>query len=148
MAGAGLIELMDRLRDCALGLLAGAPVMPATLRLRAGAAEIEMTWPGVASAPEVGVPTTDLVDGDQGHYVCAPTVGVFYRASEPGAKPFVEPGDVVSAGQQLGIVEVMKLMVPVEADLPGRIERICGADGEPVEYGDRLFLVTPSGKDG
>ena len=84
--------------------------------------------------------------GDAGtHYVCAPTVGVFYRAPEPGAKPFVAEGDMVSAGDQVAIVEAMKLFLPVEADQSGRVGRFLVADGSSVEFGERLIAIETTG---
>lgn len=74
----------------------------------------------------------------------SPIVGHFYRAPEPGAPPFVEVGSEVAAGQQLGIVEAMKMMIPVEATCAGRVTRICRSDGDPVEYGEPLFAVAPN----
>jgi len=77
--------------------------------------------------------------------VIAPTVGVFYRAPSPGAAPFVEEGDTVAAGTQVGIVEAMKLMVPVEADRAGRVSKVLKSDGDPVEYGEPLIRLAPVG---
>jgi acetyl-CoA carboxylase biotin carboxyl carrier protein len=74
-------------------------------------------------------------------HVFAPSVGTFYRQPEPGAAPFVSEGDVVTPGQQIGIVEAMKLMLPVEADRPGRIVKIYRANGDAVEYGEPLFAL-------
>jgi acetyl-CoA carboxylase biotin carboxyl carrier protein len=75
------------------------------------------------------------------HYVCATSVGTFYRAPEPGADPFVVEGSTVGKGQQVGIIEAMKLMLPVEADRSGRVAQVLVEDGQPVEYGDRLFAL-------
>jgi len=75
------------------------------------------------------------------HVLSAPTVGVFYRASEPGAAPFVDTGDLISPGQQVGIVEAMKLMIPVEADRGGRVVDVLCADATAVEFGAPLFAV-------
>ncbi len=74
-------------------------------------------------------------------YVTSPFVGTFYRAPAPGAKPFVEPGQQVDAGQTLCIVEAMKLMNEIEAEFPCTILEVLVENGEPVEYGDRLFKV-------
>jgi acetyl-CoA carboxylase biotin carboxyl carrier protein len=71
--------------------------------------------------------------------VCAPLVGTFYRAREPGARPFVEVGDEVRPGQQVAVVEAMKLMNCVQADVAGRVVAILVADAEPVEYGQQLL---------
>lgn len=75
------------------------------------------------------------------HYVCAPSVGTFYRAAEPGADPFVVEDALVRPGQTVGIVEAMKLMLPVDADRAGRIVEVLVKDGSSVEFGERLFLV-------
>jgi acetyl-CoA carboxylase biotin carboxyl carrier protein len=73
--------------------------------------------------------------------VKAPLVGTFYRAPEPGAQPFVCVGDLVEAGQQVGIVEAMKLMNPVEADQSGRVVQILVGDAEAVEYDQPLIVL-------
>jgi acetyl-CoA carboxylase biotin carboxyl carrier protein len=76
-----------------------------------------------------------------GFHICAPMIGTFYRAAQPGADPFVDVGDVVSPGQQVGVLEVMKLFTPVEADRAGRVVEILVADGTSVEYGQRLIAL-------
>jgi len=73
----------------------------------------------------------------------APMVGTFYRASAPDAPPFVREGDLVKEGQTLCIIEAMKLMNEIEAKAPGRIAKILVENGQPVEYGQPLFLVEP-----
>jgi acetyl-CoA carboxylase biotin carboxyl carrier protein len=73
----------------------------------------------------------------------APMVGTFYRAPSPNAAPFVAEGDVVKEGQALCIIEAMKLMNEIEAKVAGRIARIVVENGQPVEYGQALFLVEP-----
>jgi acetyl-CoA carboxylase biotin carboxyl carrier protein len=77
------------------------------------------------------------------HTLRAPAVGVFYRAPEPGAKPFADVGDRVTAGQQVAIVEIMKLMVPVHADVSGTIVEVLKESGEHVEYDEALFALEP-----
>ncbi|WP_067689460.1 acetyl-CoA carboxylase biotin carboxyl carrier protein [Nocardia jejuensis] len=72
--------------------------------------------------------------------LAAETVGVFYHASEPGASPFVAEGDPVRAGQQVGIVEAMKLMIPVTATKEGVVAEILVGDGEAVEHGQALIV--------
>jgi acetyl-CoA carboxylase biotin carboxyl carrier protein len=66
---------------------------------------------------------------------------VFYRAPQPGAPAFVSEGDLVAPGQQVAIIEAMKLMIPVEADRVGRISAVLVSDGQPVEYGQPLFAL-------
>ncbi|WP_230687215.1 acetyl-CoA carboxylase biotin carboxyl carrier protein [Catellatospora vulcania] len=76
--------------------------------------------------------------------ICAGTVGTFYRAAEPGTAPFVAEGDHVRRGQQVAIIEVMKLMIPVEAERDGQIVAVHVTDGTSVEYGDRLLTLAPA----
>lgn len=76
-----------------------------------------------------------------GHPVEAPMVGTFYSSPSPGAKPFVEIGTVVSPGDTLCIIEAMKMMNQIEADVGGRIVSILAENGSPVEYGQTLFII-------
>jgi len=73
----------------------------------------------------------------------APMVGTFYRASAPEAAPYVQEGDVVKEGQVLCIIEAMKLMNEIEAKVAGRIARVLVDNGQPVEFGQPLFLIDP-----
>ena len=73
----------------------------------------------------------------------APMVGTFYRAPKPDAPPFVVEGDVVKEGQVLCIVEAMKLMNEIEAKVAGRIVKVVAENGQPVEFGQPLFLMEP-----
>jgi acetyl-CoA carboxylase biotin carboxyl carrier protein len=73
----------------------------------------------------------------------SPMVGTFYRASAPGSPPFVEEGDVVAAGQTLCILEAMKLMNEVKADLEAVVRRIAVENAQPVEFGQVLFELEP-----
>lgn len=75
------------------------------------------------------------------HVITAPMVGTFYASPSPGAKPFVEIGDEIKAGQVLCIIEAMKMMNQIEADRAGRISSIMARNGDPVEFGQPLFVV-------
>ena len=75
------------------------------------------------------------------HVITAPMVGTFYASPSPGAKPFVEIGDEVKVGQVLCIIEAMKMMNQIEADRAGRITSIMARSGDPVEFGQPLFVV-------
>lgn len=75
------------------------------------------------------------------HEVHSPIVGTFYRSSSPDADPFVRVGDTVAAGQVLCIIEAMKLMNEIEADVSGKIVKILVDNGQPVEYNQPLFLI-------
>lgn len=76
--------------------------------------------------------------------VTSPIVGIFHRAPAPEAPPFVEIGSVVKKGQVMCIVEAMKLMNEIESDTDGTVSRILIENGQPVEYGEPLFLIEPS----
>lgn len=90
----------------------------------------------VASAQAEQAPTSL-----EGHLVKSPMVGTFYRSGSPGAKPFVEVGDTVQAGQAICIIEAMKLMNEIEADKDGVIKAIMVENGQPVEYGEPLMMI-------
>ena len=79
--------------------------------------------------------------GQEGHVVKAPMVGTFYRASSPDAKAFVEVGQAVKAGETICIIEAMKLMNEIEADAAGVVKAILVENGQPVEYGQPLFIL-------
>jgi acetyl-CoA carboxylase biotin carboxyl carrier protein len=73
----------------------------------------------------------------------APMVGTFYRAPSPGSEPYVREGDTIKQGQTLCIIEAMKLMNEIESRLDGRLVKIVADNGQPVEYGQPLFLLEP-----
>jgi len=77
----------------------------------------------------------------EGHLVKSPMVGTFYRAAAPDAKPFVEVGDTVKAGQTICIIEAMKLMNEIESDKDGVVKAVLAENGQPVEYGEPLFVI-------
>jgi len=94
----------------------------------------------VASAPvAAAAPAAPAVP--EGHIVKSPMVGTFYRSSSPGAKAFVEVGQSVSAGDTLCIIEAMKLLNEIEADQGGIIKAILVENGQPVEYGEPMFII-------
>jgi acetyl-CoA carboxylase biotin carboxyl carrier protein len=104
------------------------------------AAEASASSSGWQATPEAKAPSPDahLVP------VVSPMVGTFYRAPAPDADPYVELNTQVDIGQTVCIVEAMKLMNEIEAEVRGRIVRILAENGQPVEYGQTLFLVDPS----
>ncbi len=75
------------------------------------------------------------------HPITSPIVGTFYRAPSTSAAPFVQPGDFVKPGQTLCIVEAMKLMNEIECDVAGEVVAVLAENGQPVEYGERLFAI-------
>jgi len=89
--------------------------------------------PGPASQPEPELP--------EGHAVSAPMVGTFYQAPAPGQRPFVSVGQAVEVGDTLCIIEAMKILNQIEADSAGTISAILAEDGQPVEFGQPLFII-------
>ncbi len=77
----------------------------------------------------------------EGHVIKSPMVGTFYRSATPGAKPFVEVGQAVKAGETVCIIEAMKLLNEIEADQDGVVKEVLVNNGEPVEYGQPLVLL-------
>jgi len=100
--------------------------------------------PVATSAPTAapaGAPVATEPAAPAGHQVKSPMVGTFYRASSPDAKAFVEVGDTVKEGQTLCIVEAMKLLNEIESDASGVVKAILIENGQPVEFGEPLFII-------
>ena len=95
--------------------------------------------PAAAAAPVAQTPPPP--PEPEGQMVKSPMVGTFYRSASPGAKPFVEIGDTVKKGQPICIIEAMKLMNEIECDLDGVVKAILVENGQPVEYGEPLFVI-------
>jgi acetyl-CoA carboxylase biotin carboxyl carrier protein len=93
--------------------------------------------PPAAAAPAAPAPEEGL------HTVKSPIVGTFYEAPSPGAPPFAKVGDVVEVGQVLCIVEAMKLLNEIESDVAGEIVKKLASNGQPIEYGQELFVIRP-----
>jgi len=110
---------------------------PAASPLTAQPAPVSAPPPAQAAGSTPGEAPTSL----EGHIVKSPMVGTFYRSGSPGAKPFVEVGDTVKAGQPICIIEAMKLMNEIEADKDGVIKAIMVENGQPVEYGESLMMI-------
>jgi acetyl-CoA carboxylase biotin carboxyl carrier protein len=121
---------------------------------------VEIEWPVddaapvpvVAAQPSIPVSRTlaSVPDGTQtadvdaaAHVVRAPLVGTFHRTPRPDADPFVSVGDDVEVGQTVGIVEAMKLLNHIVAEVTGRVVEICVSDGEPVEFEQPLMRILP-----
>ncbi len=105
------------------------------------AAPAPMMAPIVAPVP-VAAPTAPKEEPqEEGHIVKSPMVGTFYRSPSPGAPPFIEVGQSVSEGQTLCIIEAMKLLNEIESDVAGVVKKILLENGQPVEYGQPLFVV-------
>lgn len=100
---------------------------------------------GPALAPAASAPSTSTVApaeaAQEGHTVESPMVGTFYRASSPDSSSFVEVGDKVEVGDTLCIIEAMKLLNEIESDKAGVVKKILVENGQPVEYGEPLFII-------
>jgi acetyl-CoA carboxylase biotin carboxyl carrier protein len=81
---------------------------------------------------------------DEGEVITAPMVGIFYSSPSPGQPPFVNKGQNIKTGDVLCIIEAMKIMNQIEADIGGKLVRILVENGDPVEYGQPLFVINPS----
>lgn len=117
---------------------------------RFGAAGAQTIAPQNVALPAAAMPATESAEpaaeaetpvAAEGHAVKSPMVGTFYRSSAPGSKPFVEVGQAVKAGETVCIIEAMKLLNEIESDRDGVIKAILVENGQPVEYGQPLFLM-------
>lgn len=103
-----------------------------------------MSLPATAPAVAAAEPVAKAVEAPvepEGHTVKSPMVGTFYRASTPGGKAFVEVGQSVTEGETVCIIEAMKLLNEIESDKSGVIKAILVENGQPVEFGEPLFIV-------
>lgn len=157
--GACPVPVLDELCRSAERLARLAGDRLSRIDVRSGSTAVVVEWrepPERAARPDPpgpAVPGTAALDEavtgaarepappDTTHVVRAPSVGTFYHAPDPGAPPFVSPGDHLTAGRQVGILEVMKLMTPIECETAGRVTEILVGDGEPVEYGQPLIAL-------
>ncbi len=113
------------------------PIMPPSFALP------PVTTPAVNQADTASLPTADQEEEISGHSIKSPMVGTFYRSPSPSAPPFTEVGQRVNEGDTICIVEAMKLLNQIEADKSGVIKKILIDNGQPVEYGQPLFIIDP-----
>ena len=126
---------------------AAAPVMPAPAPMAVPvAAPAAPAAPAPAAAPAAAAPEAPApaAESSGGHRVAAPMVGTFYRSPSPEAEPFVKVGDTIQAGDTLCIIEAMKMMNQIEADVSGKVLSCEMENGDPVEYGQALFVIETS----
>lgn len=102
-----------------------------------------VTTPQAAPAEEAEASKTEKTDETNQLKITSPMVGTFYKASSPGTAAFTEVGKTVSSGQVVCIIEAMKLMNEIEAEVSGKVVEICVEDGQPVEFGQTLMLIEP-----
>jgi acetyl-CoA carboxylase biotin carboxyl carrier protein len=128
-------EKVKIVKGGAVTLSAAAPVMVAA------AAPPALAAPVGQAAVAAAAPAAQPEPGQEGHVVKAPMVGTFYRSPSPDAKVFVEVGQAVKEGDTICIIEAMKLMNEIEADASGVVKAILVENGQPVEYGQPLFIL-------
>jgi acetyl-CoA carboxylase biotin carboxyl carrier protein len=128
------------------GVEHGAPVTPPTPLVTHGATYASSSPAAPSPAPEA-VPSSPSPASDDADFaiVKSPIVGTFFRASEPGAPPFVDVGSSVKKGDVLCIIEAMKLMNEIDSEYNGEIVKVYVDNGQPVQYGERLFAIKARG---
>lgn len=126
--GDGKVRIVKSAAQIASQPIMVAPTLPATSAM-----------PALAAAPLAAAPA--LSGEPEGNLVKSPMVGTFYRSPGPGKPPYVELGQVVKAADPVCIVEAMKLLNEVEAGFDGAIKQILVENGQPVEYGQPLFVI-------
>lgn len=105
------------------------------------AAPVAMAAPAAIAAAPAAAPAEAVEPEEDGFEVTAPMVGTFYAASSPGAAPYVQVGDRVNEGDTLCIIEAMKMMNQIEADVSGVVKSIRLQNGEPVEFGQTMIVI-------
>lgn len=143
---------LGNLTDQAVNLVGRLPGQVSRIRVRAGSAEIEVEWQAGAAVGDSGPamrpvaldPATQPATSSTAVAVLAPVVGIFYAGPSPDEPPFVTIGERVTAGQQIGIIEAMKLMNHISAEIDGTITAIHVRSGESVEFDQILMEIEPS----
>jgi acetyl-CoA carboxylase biotin carboxyl carrier protein len=125
-----LTEGEEKVRISRALMHSAAPVAQYTA---APAPQAQATPTPIAAAP--------VVAEVEGHIIKSPMVGTFYRSSSPDAKPFIDVGSKVEVGDTLCIIEAMKLLNEIDSDIAGTIKKILVENGQPVEYGEPLFVI-------
>jgi acetyl-CoA carboxylase biotin carboxyl carrier protein len=128
-----ITEAEGKVRIVKGGGAVGTPVVQTVVAAPMAAAAPVLAAAPAAEAPAAAAPA--------GHMVKSPMVGTFYRASSPGAKPFVEVGDTIKQGETICIVEAMKILNEIEADKSGTVTQMLVDNGQAVEYGQPLFVI-------
>ena len=143
-----LIELLEESGISELEISEGEESVRISRHPRAGmqvatqAAPIMPAAPAAAAAPATAATAAgERAPRNDEHTVTSPMVGTYYSSASPGAKPFVEIGSEIKVGQILCIIEAMKMMNQIESDKEGRVTAMLAKNGEPVEFGQPLFII-------
>src|SRR5436190_18948276 len=137
----GIAELEITEGEEKVKIVKGGAVSVSAAPLPAPAAPPPLAATPAAAAAAAAASAADAAAGQEGHVVKAPMVGTFYRTPSPDAKAFVEVGQTVKEGQTICIIEAMKLMNEIEADASGVVKAILVENGQPIEYGQPLFIL-------
>ena len=132
-----ITEAEGKVRIVKAGAAQAAPPMMA-YAMQPAAAQAPEAPPAAAPATPAAAEAPAV---EAGHVVTSPMVGTFYRSASPGAPSFIEVGQVVTKGQTLCIIEAMKLLNEIESDAAGTVKAILVESGQPVEYGQPLFVI-------
>jgi acetyl-CoA carboxylase biotin carboxyl carrier protein len=141
-----LIELLEESGIAEIEIKEGEEAVRISRMPPAQPSPVTHLMPAPAAAPAVASEVAAVESAAQApkvseHVITAPMVGTFYASPSPGAKPFVEIGDEIKVGQVLCIIEAMKMMNQIEADRAGRVASVMARNGDPVEFGQPLFVV-------
>ena len=146
-----LIELLEESGLAELEITEGEESVRISRQMTSGQVQYAMPPMPYAPLPAGGGTGTSAAPANQaasvpeatGHKVLSPMVGTYYEAPAPGTPNFVKIGDQVQAGATLCIIEAMKMMNQIEADVAGKVVAILAKNGEPVEFGQALFIIEP-----
>jgi acetyl-CoA carboxylase biotin carboxyl carrier protein len=136
-----ITEGEEKVRISRGGAVTVAPPPAGAAASAAAIAPVPVPAPPAATHPAEVPDSAAPGPPPEGHVLKAPMVGTFYRAASPEAKPFVEVGQAVKEGEVVCIIEAMKLMNEIEADASGTVKAILVENGQPVEYGQPLFII-------
>jgi acetyl-CoA carboxylase biotin carboxyl carrier protein len=137
-SGIAELEIQEGEERVRITRATAAPAGPSTVTTHT----VNHAAPPPASTAIAATGATDATKAEpEGHAVKSPMVGTFYRSATPGSKPFVEVGDTVAEGVTLCIIEAMKLMNEIESDKAGVVKAILSENGQPVEFGQPLFII-------
>lgn len=141
VAESGIAELEITEGEGKVRIVKSGPAAPAYLPPQPWPQPQPVVAEAAPAAPAAAAAAPEAAPVSSGHVVKAPMVGTFYRAPNPGASPFTDVGQSVKEGDTLCIIEAMKLLNEIESDFAGTVKEILVENGQPVEYGQPLFVI-------
>ena len=142
-----LIELIDCSSIAEIEIKEGEESVRITrlnAQVTAAAMPVQTAWVNQAvsaNAPLAVAEEVEAMPAHRGHVIKSPMVGTFYRAASPGSRPFVEVGQMVTAGETVCVIEAMKMFNPIEADVSGKVVEVLVENGQPIEYDQPILIV-------